>query len=1594
MRRNPRTISAYKLTLIASMMILVLCAGVSFAQTEWTQWHYYVDVNVNTGPYARTATPVELQINFTNYLNGATLDTNSVRVAEFADSGRNGTPLEVVSQFDQGSGFNAVTNASGEVVWILRGNNTDPNALGAVVDPTPANTTRYYRVYFDDTNNGKSAPNYTTDFANATLEVSPAADWTTATTGSTPHIQSIGNYEVWFRSSNGSMWQMDNRRVTPSDLKLVSGSSTGGIYTAGTYYGSSDNGGEADSYYGSKNYFTRSANTAVRCTVVVNRTATASVASLNHNITIERKFYAGVPYFKNHVTIARNSGGNGFFNYAMFRTTWSTTAPSRTLVALDPVADPVTGGDLPYSAYFDWSDDRAGFAVLGSASFMPNSTNDLASGTNGYRGYYATTSLNRYWRFMQSPYYPIVMDSAIAIHTGKTVETARESTLESLEDYGCPVGISIVGSNTAAVAYGSIKGKITDALDNTKPVRGAMVKVWVDDVFFTKTYTSMLGDFTLSDVPAGAVKVSVKCDEYENKAETIGTLTAGSVMDANISLQPIIVAGAAVPNWRWLTSSGINGGTQVWKLATDSAVAGVGFDNDVATFSDPNYNDSGLSTVDVPRVDSPADKVTTLDWDDLQTNPTDNCYGWYRTTINIPQEWAGKNLRLRNFYIDDVAAFYFDGHYIGQTGSFPNASDPRNTAAANGYVGHANFPNDFIIPGDWLKESGDKVLAIKVFDATGNGGITGTAPLLEVAPSMATVTVNVTGPHNYGETPLPIEGATVQVVGFTSGTTDADGNCTFNTLPGDSYTITVTHPNHGTKTITNVEIPDAGSITIPVTYDAIYPVVTVNVTGSQTYNGPKLPVEGAKVSFGGSSGTTDADGNCTYDKTIAPGFYTVTVNHPNYGTKTLTNVEVPATPSVTIPVVYDNVLCKVTGTVTKNGLPLASARVVVANGSSSFTGITNSSGAYTITGVIAGDYKLTVNALKAMPVIDKPVQVYAMQVAVDNVDLQYGVTPIYDDFSGAALDESKWGFYNTSEQGLGNSTATLVDGVLNLYPIPGRGGILSKTVVPKYGTSEVLFTRAATGTNQGFAIIDPTYTGGDIYNHGVCFEQEGYFIKVFLCGACNWQVSNSTYPVRVSILRTGDYYDAYVNGGWSGYLGKMSVDSATGKAYLADNAQIYLNGYRLAMTNTTIGYFDEVKAGETIPVTPSTVAGARTAAGGSMLSVSGAVVTASYDNYFFIENTDRSAGIKVISTAKPAVGKVVSIAGSIVKADNEVAIKPIDATYSDDPNKAVPPPVAITGKVAGELDKAGAAAQGMIVKVAGTVTGLHTNTDNNVDGYFLDDGSGIVGDGTHKGIFVEMDPTWGTNSSVIGKFKTIVSPLTVKKISDTVVLPAVKGELEAIPTFTAYNDCCWSDGQTSGNITTYGTGTGSTGASTGFLKDYVTGVSFPVTATFTPSGDVSCVTAGGANCIDGSDAANVFGGKVDFTGYINCNTAAAYVELTFSGLDPNGSYEFTTTANAGGSLMTPMRYTISGALSFTNASSSDAIISTDGTYTEFDTGSNTGYSMGSVYGGYIAKWTGIKPSAAGTFTIKASLGDNNSNLSGAVFSGFMLKKAQ
>lgn len=148
------------LTVTLALIFTLLWPGVLVSRVSaqgdvaddwWDQsWKYRVPYELYSGDYNRTNVPVELMINFTSWLDEfgvqGTFDENSTRVVEY--NNRTGEVWEVPSQFDKDPNYDARSNATGIVTWIMKGT-------------IPANTTKTYHVYFDILENGaKSPPNY------------------------------------------------------------------------------------------------------------------------------------------------------------------------------------------------------------------------------------------------------------------------------------------------------------------------------------------------------------------------------------------------------------------------------------------------------------------------------------------------------------------------------------------------------------------------------------------------------------------------------------------------------------------------------------------------------------------------------------------------------------------------------------------------------------------------------------------------------------------------------------------------------------------------------------------------------------------------------------------------------------------------------------------------------------------------------------------------------------------------------------------------------------------------------------------------------------------------------------------------------------------------------------------------------------------------------------------------------------------------------------------------------------------------------------------------------------------------------------------
>lgn len=88
---------------------------------------------------------------------------------------------------------------------------------------------------------------------------------------------------------------------------------------------------------------------------------------------------------------------------------------------------------------------------------------------------------------------------------------------------------------------------------------------------------------------------------------------------------------------------------------------------------------------------------------------------WFRKKVTIPESWAGKELRIDLGTIDDNDITYFNGIKIGETNAY-------------------NQPRSYVVPASQVK-AGEFVLAVRVSDTGGGGGIYGEKNILSVTSS-------------------------------------------------------------------------------------------------------------------------------------------------------------------------------------------------------------------------------------------------------------------------------------------------------------------------------------------------------------------------------------------------------------------------------------------------------------------------------------------------------------------------------------------------------------------------------------------------------------------------------------------------------------------------------------------------------------------------------------------------------------------------------------------------------------------------------------------------------------------------------------------
>jgi len=87
-------------------------------------------------------------------------------------------------------------------------------------------------------------------------------------------------------------------------------------------------------------------------------------------------------------------------------------------------------------------------------------------------------------------------------------------------------------------------------------------------------------------------------------------------------------------------------------------------------------------------------------------------FAWYRCFVRVPDSWRGQALHLQLGRIDDCDETFFNGTKVGSTGTMP----PN-------YQGQSGTQRDYTVAAQNVRAGGYNLIAMRVYDAGGGGGI-------------------------------------------------------------------------------------------------------------------------------------------------------------------------------------------------------------------------------------------------------------------------------------------------------------------------------------------------------------------------------------------------------------------------------------------------------------------------------------------------------------------------------------------------------------------------------------------------------------------------------------------------------------------------------------------------------------------------------------------------------------------------------------------------------------------------------------------------------------------------------------------------------
>ncbi len=190
-----------------------------------------------------------------------------------------------------------------------------------------------------------------------------------------------------------------------------------------------------------------------------------------------------------------------------------------------------------------------------------------------------------------------------------------------------------------------------------------------------------------STVEIQAPGVSVQADKTTDAARI-------QIGQANITVQP----GAQpspdgtmvdlIGSWKFKTDREENGEAQGWQK--------------------PEFDDTTWAMLNVPEAwEEQGIKINNPRWPAAEPEHGYNGYAWYRRHFTVPAAWANQRVVLKIGAIDDFDWTYVNGQLVGSTTGNETWDVPR----------------EYTIPLGLLKPEADNVVAIKVCDLQGSGGI-------------------------------------------------------------------------------------------------------------------------------------------------------------------------------------------------------------------------------------------------------------------------------------------------------------------------------------------------------------------------------------------------------------------------------------------------------------------------------------------------------------------------------------------------------------------------------------------------------------------------------------------------------------------------------------------------------------------------------------------------------------------------------------------------------------------------------------------------------------------------------------------------------